>query len=75
MEPSTAQTMRRRLEELTAEAEHARDRHRLYKAKAYGPQLTSPGRLRELERASNLAEGRWPRAQSESSGQRFRQRS
>lgn len=59
---------RRHLEELTAEAKHARDRHRLYKAKTYGPRLTSPGRLRELERARDLAEGRLRRAQSENPG-------
>ena len=58
-----------RLEELAAEAKHARDRHRLYKAKTFGPRLTSPGRLRELQRARHLAEARWRRAQSESSAQ------
>jgi hypothetical protein len=69
MQGGSARTELRRLEELRAEANHARDRHRLYRAKTYGPRLTSPRRLRELERASNLAEGRLRRAQSESSGQ------
>jgi hypothetical protein len=69
MQDGSAQTERQRLEELTAKAKYARDRHSLYKAKTYGPRLTSPGRLRELERASNLAEGRLRRAQSENPGQ------
>jgi hypothetical protein len=59
-----ANARRRRLEELTAEANYAAERHRLYRAKVYGPRLTSPGRLRELERAHNLAEARLRRAQS-----------
>lgn len=54
----------RRVEELTAEAKYAGDRYRLYRAKVYGPQLTSPGRLIELERARNLAEARLRRARS-----------
>jgi hypothetical protein len=66
MEPDTAQAKRRRLEELAAEAKHTRDRHRLYRAKVHGPRLTSPGRLRDLERASNMAEAMLRRAQSES---------
>jgi hypothetical protein len=57
----------RRLEELTAEAKYAADRYRLYRAKVHGPRLTSPGRLRELERARNLAEARLRRAQSAAS--------
>jgi hypothetical protein len=52
----------RRLEELAAEASYAGERYRLYKAKVYGPQLTSPGRLRELGRARHLAEARLRRA-------------
>jgi hypothetical protein len=59
----------RRLEELTAEAEHARDRHRLYRARVHGPRLTSPGRLRDLERARKMAESRLKRAQSEPPGE------
>ena len=51
-----------RLRELEAEARHARRRYRLYRAKAYGPRSTSPGRLRELERAAEFAEQRLARA-------------
>jgi hypothetical protein len=54
----------RRLQGLTAEAKYAADRYRLYRAKVHGPGLTSPGRLRELERARNLAEANLRRAQS-----------
>jgi hypothetical protein len=61
-----ANARRRRLEELTAEASYAAERYHLYRAKVYGPRLTSPRRLRELERAHNLAETRLRRAQSES---------
>ena len=58
--PQSAQTTPRRLEELTAEAKYTRDRYRLYRAKVHGPQPTSPGRLRGLERASHMAEGGQP---------------
>ena len=51
-----------RLVELEAEARHAHERYRLYRAKAYGPRLTSAGRLRELERTSRLAQRRLDRA-------------
>jgi hypothetical protein len=54
-----------RLVELEAEARHARERYRLYRAKAYGPRLTSAGRLRELERQSKLAESRLGRAKAD----------
>lgn len=53
------------LVELEAEARHARERCRLYRAKAYGPRLTSPGRLRELERESRFAERLLQRAKAE----------
>lgn len=62
MERGKAQTQSRRLEELAAEAKYADDRFRLYRAKTYGPRLTSPGRLRKLERARDLAEARLRRA-------------
>ncbi|MGO9958105.1 MAG: hypothetical protein ACLP50_19420 [Solirubrobacteraceae bacterium] len=39
-----------RLDELRAQAQHAHQRYALYKAKAYGPRLTSLTRLRDLER-------------------------
>jgi hypothetical protein len=54
-----------RLVELGAEAQYARERYRVYRAKAYGPRLTSPRRLRELERLSDLAEARLDRARGE----------
>jgi hypothetical protein len=54
-----------RLVELEAEARHARERYQLYRAKAYGPRLTSAGRLRELERQSKLAESRLDRAKAD----------
>jgi hypothetical protein len=55
----------RRLTELEAEARHASERYRLYRAKAYGPRLTSPGRLRELQRELRFAERRVQRAKAE----------
>ena len=54
-----------RLAELAAEARYARERYRIYRAKAYGPRQTSPQRLRELEKRSNLAEVRLDRARAE----------
>ena len=53
------------LEELKATARYHRERLALYRARAYGSSLTSPARLRELERASELAELRLRRARSE----------
>ena len=44
-----------RLDELQAQAQYAQERYDLYKARAYGPRLTSPARLRELERESMRA--------------------
>lgn len=46
------------LDELQAQAQYARQRYDLYKARAYGPRLTSPARMRELERDASLAEAR-----------------
>jgi|GEM_PF-1508844 len=46
------------LNDLRAQAQYARERYQLYKAKSFGPHLTSPVRLRELERAYEQAEGR-----------------
>ena len=54
-----------RLEELRAEARHARERHDLYQAKAYGQRPTSPQRLRELAQARDLAEARLRHAERE----------
>jgi hypothetical protein len=53
-----------RLVELEAEARYARERYQLYRAKAYGPRMTSPARLRELERQSKLAGSRLDRAKA-----------
>lgn len=50
------------LRDLKASADHARERHDLYKAKSYGPKPTSPGRLRELKRDSERATSAWERA-------------
>ena len=51
-----------RVAELSTEARYARERFDLYKA--YGPRATNPARLRKLERASALAEGRLRLAQT-----------
>ena len=48
----------RHLDDLRAQAQHARQRYDLYKAKAYGPRPTSPARMRELQRTSEQAEVR-----------------
>ena len=53
------------LRELEAEARYARERYQLYKARSYSSRLTSPTRLRELERMSKLAKGRLDRANAE----------
>ena len=45
-----------RLDELQAQAQYARQRYDIYKAKAYGPRLTSPARLRDLEREASRTE-------------------
>ncbi len=46
----------RRLEALEANARHASERYRLYRARVIGAQPTSTGRLRELQREAELAE-------------------
>jgi hypothetical protein len=61
--PSASENVR--LAELEAEARYARERYQLYRAKAYGPRLTSAGRLDELERQSKLAKSRLERAKAE----------
>jgi hypothetical protein len=55
-----------RLDELQAQAQYARQRYDLYKAKAYGPRLTSPSRMRELEREASRTEAnlRFAKAQA-----------
>ncbi|MGA9858993.1 MAG: hypothetical protein WBQ18_14105 [Solirubrobacteraceae bacterium] len=62
--PPAARTAAR-LDELRAQAQFARQRYDLYKARAYGPHLTSPGRLRELERECTRAEDNLRFAQDE----------
>lgn len=57
--------MTRHLDDLRAQAQHARQRYDLYKAKAYGPRPTSSARMRELERASEGAEARLRAAEAE----------
>ncbi len=54
----------RSLEELEASARHATERYRLYRARVHGPKPTSTGRLRELQRESELAERMLTRARS-----------
>ena len=58
------ETRSARLVMLEAEARYARDRDRLYKARVSGPRPTSPGRIRELERAHLRAESRLRRTRS-----------
>jgi hypothetical protein len=58
---------------LEAEERYARERYQLYKAKSFGPRLTSPARLRELEGAWKLARSRLHRDQNlEAAEQRVR---
>ena len=54
-----------RLDELQAQAQYARQRYDLYKARAYGPRLTSPARMRELEREASRAEANLRHAQAQ----------
>jgi hypothetical protein len=55
----------RHLDDLRAQAQHARQRYDLYKAKAYGQRLTSPARMRELQRACEQAEARLRAAEAQ----------
>jgi hypothetical protein len=43
---------------LELEERYARERYQLYRAKSFGPRLTSPARLQKLERAWKLAQSR-----------------
>jgi len=45
-------------ERLEAEARYHRERLALYRARVFNSKPTSPGRLRELERASEAADAR-----------------
>ena len=55
----------RHLDDLRAQAQYARQRYDLYKAKAYGQRPTSLARMRELERACEGAEARLRAAEAE----------
>lgn len=54
-----------RLEDLRAQAQYARERYQLYKARTYGQRPTSPERLRELQHAYEAAEARLRFAEAE----------
>jgi hypothetical protein len=54
-----------RLDELRVDARYHRERRDLYWAKMHGPRPTSPGRMRELERAFALSDSRLRRAEDE----------
>jgi hypothetical protein len=60
----------RHLDDLRAEAQYARERYDLYKAKAYGQRPTSESRMRELERACEGAEARLRAAEAQERGAR-----
>lgn len=47
-----------RIDELRVQANWARQRRDLYKAKSYGPRATSPERMRELDRHAAQADER-----------------
>lgn len=53
------------LDDLRVQAQYARQRYDLYKARAYGQRPTSPTRLRELQRASEQAEARLRAAEAQ----------
>lgn len=57
-----------RLEQLEAEARHARQRVDLYRAKMYGPRPTDPAELRELERIAHSAAERLEHARRRPEG-------
>ena len=48
--------------QLQADARYARERYQLYKARVYGPRITEPARLADLERTCVRAENRFRRA-------------
>lgn len=54
----------RQMDDLRAQAQHARQRYDLYKARAYGQRPTSAARMRELQRACERAEARLRAAQA-----------
>ena len=54
----TARLRKQRTSELAAEARYAQERYDLYKARTYGPTMTSPAKLRELKQACELSDAR-----------------
>ena len=60
----------RHLEDLRAQAQHARQRYDLCQARAYGQRPTSEARMRELQRACEQAEARLRAAEAERRGDR-----
>jgi hypothetical protein len=56
------------LDDLRAQARHARQRYDLYKARAYGQRPTSEVRMREFQRASEQAEARLRAAEAKQRG-------
>lgn len=54
-----------RLDELRAQAQYARQRYDLYKARAYSGRATSPTRMRELEREAGRTQANLRFAKSE----------
>ena len=63
--PSVMTTDADRVARLRMDARYHRERRDLYRAKAYGERPSSSVRLRELERASELAEERLRAAEAE----------
>ncbi|MGH2979039.1 MAG: hypothetical protein ACRDLQ_05315 [Solirubrobacterales bacterium] len=57
------------LARLEAEARYHRERLALYRARAYGADTTTPGRLRKLERAAADAEQRLRSVREKSTAQ------
>ena len=55
----------RRLDDLQAQAQHARQRYQLYKARVYGQRAISLARLRELQRAWEQAQARLHAAEAQ----------
>jgi hypothetical protein len=60
-----AMTSLGRIDELKADVRYHRERRDLYRAKMHGRRPTSPGRLRELERACALSDSRLRRAEQQ----------
>lgn len=56
-----------RIEALRTEARYHRERYDLYRAKMYAQRPSTMGRLKELERAHQLAEARLRRAEQDES--------